>query len=600
MIIASSDPDRDRVHAASATVGPRASYRGPTPPEPTPRWPSASPRLGSYTSYHSSAGTPQLGPHTDHQSSVSTFPRLRAHPIRQPRARTASWLRPLALPRPRPLALRRLHAQALRRLHAQALRRPHAQTFRPPRAQTFRGLGAHTIRRPGLEILLPLLLLALAVTAFLPWTRVELHTTADQVAVETAATLISTLAALLFFDRFWHHLRRRDLLLASGLAVIAASNLGAGLLLANDVVLAGHSAAWIVVGGRIAGWLLIAAAALTHDRLITRPRREVTNIAFRYAAGLAVVTVLGVLLSANSVSREAAHSGPLGNHTAMLVIQILLVVLTGAAALTFLREAHHDGSPTARLLALTCAFAATAALANCAMPSFYASRVGVGDLLRLGWLVTLFACVCVEWSLDERRAPATALARERRRMAADVHDLIMQDLSFALANARTLADDPARAPQASTVVTAGERALAGARDVVSGLTEHDTRPIPQAVEASVRAAARHTPLTFNAHRTPLATEPELDRPTRDALVHIAREAVTNAVKHARPNAIDVVLEHTGQWRLTVRDDGRGFDETPTNPGFGLLSMRQSAHALGGAVHVGSATGQGTTVEAVIP
>jgi signal transduction histidine kinase len=480
---------------------------------------------------------------------------------------------------------------------SRAARRP-SQGIRRPSLDAIRRSASKAIRRPGTDTLVPLLLLALAVTAFLPWTHFELRTTADQVAVETAATLISTLAALLFFDRFWRHLRRRDLLLAGGLAVMAVSNLGAGLLLANDVELAGHSVAWIVLGGRIIGWLLIAAAALTPNRVIARPGRTTTRTAFRCAASLAVLAVLAVLLSAHSVSHEAAYGGPLGNHTAMLAAQILLVVLTGAAALAFLGEARREGSPTARLLALACAFAATAALANCATPSFYASRVGVGDLLRLGWLVTLFACVCVEWSLDELRAPARALASERRRMAAEVHDLIMQDLSFALAHARTLIDDPARAQQASTVVTAGERALAGARDMVSGLTQQDGRPIAQALEASVRAAARHTPLTFDAKRAPASAK--LDPPTRDALVHIAREAVTNAVKHARPNAIEVVLEHAGQWRLTVRDDGRGFDETPADEGFGLTSMRQSAHALGGAVHVGSAAGGGTTVEAVLP
>jgi signal transduction histidine kinase len=206
----------------------------------------------------------------------------------------------------------------------------------------------------------------------------------------------------------------------------------------------------------------------------------------------------------------------------------------------------------------------------------------------------------VEWALEERHAAARALARERHRMAADVHDLIMQDLSFALANARTLADDPARAVQASTVVSAGERALAGARSVVSELTERETdsRPIAQALEASVRAAARHTPLAFDAQRVP--SWAQLDQPTRNALVHIAREAVTNAVKHARASTVEVVLERGDQWRLTVRDDGRGFDEAPAGGGFGLLSMRQSAHALGGAVHVGRGTGGGTTVEAVLP
>jgi signal transduction histidine kinase len=86
----------------------------------------------------------------------------------------------------------------------------------------------------------------------------------------------------------------------------------------------------------------------------------------------------------------------------------------------------------------------------------------------------------------EHRAIAKAIACERRRMAADVHDLIMQDLSFALASARTLVEDRGRVPQATTVVTAGERALAGAREVVSRLTEDDdSRPIVQTIEASV-------------------------------------------------------------------------------------------------------------------
>jgi signal transduction histidine kinase len=246
---------------------------------------------------------------------------------------------------------------------------------------------------------------------------------------------------------------------------------------------------------------------------------------------------------------------------------------------------------------------ALAILAVCALAAAGALALRTASTLAA---VTLLACACVEWALAERRAAARTVARERHRMAADVHDLIMQDLSFALANARTLADvrtptdDPARAVQASTVVSAGERALAGARSVVSELTERETdrRPIAQALEASVRIAARHTPLAFDAQRVP--SWAPLDQPTRNALVHIAREAVTNAVKHARASTVEVVLERGDRWRLTVRDDGRGFDEAPAGGGFGLLSMRQSAHALGGAVHVGRGTGGGTTVEAVLP
>ncbi len=445
---------------------------------------------------------------------------------------------------------------------------------------------------------MPLLLLALAVSAFIPLTRFELQTASDQVAVETSATLISAIAAILFFDRFWRHLRLRNLLLAGGLAVIAASNLGAGLLLAGNLVIAGHSAAWIVLGGRLAGWLLIAGSAIVPDRRLQHPSLITRRKLAAGAAGILLLTTLLIAFNAHTTSYGILHSGPLGNPTAMLVVQILLALLTTVAAVAFRREAGHEGSPPARLLALACGFAAASALAACASPAFTPSRVGVADILRLGWLAALFACVCVEWSLDERRAPAHALAHERRRMAADVHDLIMQDLSFALANARTLVEDPAHQDSVTSIVSAGERALAGARDVVSGLAERNSQPIAATVEASVRTAARHTPLTFHSGKHSVSTQP--DDPTREALVHIAREAVTNAVKHARPAAIEVALEHDDEWRLVVRDDGRGFDTGGQREGFGLASMRRQAEVLGGTLLVRSGDRGGTTVEASLP
>jgi signal transduction histidine kinase len=90
-----------------------------------------------------------------------------------------------------------------------------------------------------------------------------------------------------------------------------------------------------------------------------------------------------------------------------------------------------------------------------------------------------------------------------------------------------------------------------------------------------------------------------DQPTLQALVHIAREAVTNAVKHADPFLIEAVFEHGDEWRLCVTDDGRGLG-TNGGAGFGLLSMRHRAQALGGTLRVHSAAGAGTTVEAILP
>jgi signal transduction histidine kinase len=136
---------------------------------------------------------------------------------------------------------------------------------------------------------------------------------------------------------------------------------------------------------------------------------------------------------------------------------------------------------------------------------------------------------------------------------------------------------------------------------VSGLTAGPSRecePIVHAIQTSAQAAARSTPLRFDADGVPGSARP--DRPTREALVHIAREAVTNATKHACPEAIEVSLHYTGQWHLTVRNEGPCFDGASSPSSFGLESMHAQVQALGGVLHISSAADEGTTVMAVLP
>jgi len=192
-------------------------------------------------------------------------------------------------------------------------------------------------------------------------------------------------------------------------------------------------------------------------------------------------------------------------------------------------------------------------------------------------------------------AIASAVEHERRRIAADVHDLIMQDLALALARARMLADDT---PKARTVVAAGERALAGARDLVGGLSACRSESVAGAVTSSAQRAARDIPITILAQDVPPLPQPDAE--TLSVIVHITREAVTNAVKHGRPTRIEVAIECPEEWRLRIRDDGCGFDAEQAAQGFGLQSMRRQAHALGGRLRVISDADTGTSVEALLP
>ena len=87
-----------------------------------------------------------------------------------------------------------------------------------------------------------------------------------------------------------------------------------------------------------------------------------------------------------------------------------------------------------------------------------------------------------------------------------------------------------------------------------------------------------------------------------AAYRIAEEALTNAVKHARADKVIVRLDRqrAGWLRLTVRDDGQGFDMESAPRGLGIATMQDYAGAVDGTCVVRSAPGGGTEVEAVLP
>jgi signal transduction histidine kinase len=67
-------------------------------------------------------------------------------------------------------------------------------------------------------------------------------------------------------------------------------------------------------------------------------------------------------------------------------------------------------------------------------------------------------------AIDRRLEHEARMSQERQRLAAQLHDLVMQDVAFALARSRAIAGDPSLARKhADEAVAAGERALAGAR-----------------------------------------------------------------------------------------------------------------------------------------
>jgi PAS domain S-box-containing protein len=194
---------------------------------------------------------------------------------------------------------------------------------------------------------------------------------------------------------------------------------------------------------------------------------------------------------------------------------------------------------------------------------------------------------------------------ERRRIARDLHDGVLQDLSYTAATMHLImldAEGTNLGEELQSAIDALRRSAQGLRDAVNDLRleEEQDRPLLQLVESLVQrsqARARGCEITLEVGEdfpsVPLGeTGTELSR--------IIQEAITNARRHSGAKRISVSLKMKGSDLLVeVSDDGRGFG--PNAPaGVGLSSMRERAAVIGGELEIQSEPGQGTRVRSRVP
>lgn len=96
--------------------------------------------------------------------------------------------------------------------------------------------------------------------------------------------------------------------------------------------------------------------------------------------------------------------------------------------------------------------------------------------------------------------------------------------------------------------------------------------------------------------TVTGTEPQLDAETQVVLVRVTQEGLANIRKHADATAAHIDLQ---QAKLTITDDGHGFDTAVASSGFGLASMHDRIALAGGFFEVTS-TQAGTVLTAQLP
>ena len=215
-------------------------------------------------------------------------------------------------------------------------------------------------------------------------------------------------------------------------------------------------------------------------------------------------------------------------------------------------------------------------------------------------------------TLAQREADAESRAWERKKLAQEIHDGPMQELSSVILlmelYKRVRKDDVDQAEE--ELSRAKEQAL----DCLQELRHfaYDLRLTDLEALSLLEELRRYT--VEYQKRTGIAVNLVVDGFRREIpvgvkknLYRIAQEALTNVRRHAKASEVEIRLHCTeDQLEMSVGDNGRGFnvhealERAQSEKRFGLLGMQERAYLMGGVLETESAPGEGTTLRVILP
>ncbi|MGD2019367.1 MAG: PAS domain S-box protein, partial [Planctomycetota bacterium] len=203
-----------------------------------------------------------------------------------------------------------------------------------------------------------------------------------------------------------------------------------------------------------------------------------------------------------------------------------------------------------------------------------------------------------------RRRAAGAEESERSRIAREIHDDISQRLAATTLNAATIrAQVPAGLHSDIAAMVDG---LHGDLDSLTAdvhalsrqlhPTALDDLGLVRALQSECARRSGAADLQIQFHGEPIGFD--LPGDVALAFFRVGQEAISNAIRHGRPERIDVRLNLIGdRLRLVVSDDGEGFQNEEGDPtgGLGLVSMDERARLIGATLRLEAAPGEGVEV-----
>ena len=407
-----------------------------------------------------------------------------------------------------------------------------------------------------------------------------------ELAVATAVSVMAGIVAVLAGVKFRVEGRTPDLVLAAGLAVVAAGTLAFALVpnLPAEPGTAGQ--AWSAIAAEVAAGAIVAVAPF----LTGRPRRQ------RFALAAAAMGVLVVLIGSWAFGELAEGRIPLGvaggeQTVGSTMAYTLLAVLSVVAAVGFGLRFRRFGRDLDRWIALALTLVVFADLHHVLVDE----KLLYDDFLRLVAYGVLLVGV---WRAYSSAEFGRAVAEERARVARDIHDGLAQYL-FAVSTHVSMLEGGAPLEQllpglrqASTAAQQEARFAVLALSSASG-----TAPFDAALNRYVEFLTADGELDVELEIDPdvrLAADEQIE------VFRIVQEGLANVRHHAGARRAEVTIAQRGGRRVVlVRDDGVGFEGAADGAGQGLRNMRLRAETIDGGFSVRSRRGAGTSVEVVL-
>ncbi len=224
------------------------------------------------------------------------------------------------------------------------------------------------------------------------------------------------------------------------------------------------------------------------------------------------------------------------------------------------------------------------------------------NMIWIGPIGLIFLLLTQLLSVHVRHMRVRAALEERERLGREIHDTLAQSFAgvgYQLQAVRSslAAGSPNVAEHVNLAIDMVRHSHQEARRSIAAMQPEllEGTKLAAVLEERARHLVQGTPLHIIATTTGEARQSSPR--VMDALFRIGQEAIANAIRHASPATLKIlVVLDSRSVQLVIEDDGVGFDPAAELPGLGLVGMRKRAEVVGAELLIISRPGRGTRVE----